>query len=127
MVSFNPLFIGSKDATGVGSWAALQLAMRFQSPFHRVKGCNSGSSPSSPRGELPRFNPLFIGSKDATPALVQGDALEMLRFNPLFIGSKDATNLARMPFPPDSVGVSIPFSSGQRMQLPGLAVVGDLH
>ena len=61
---FNPLFIGSKDAT-----------------------------PGRPRGRRwsARFNPLFIGSKDATPVGSIYYVVYAFGFNPLFIGSKDAT------------------------------------
>ena len=63
----------------------------FQSPFHRVKGCNKG-----------RRGPVRIAS---------------FRFNPLFIGSKDAT-APGLSWPHLTPVVSIPFSSGQRMQPP---------
>ena len=87
----------------------------FQSPFHRVKGCDPArGSPSRkamysvsipfssgqrmrPAGSSPRsistesFNPLFIGSKDATGRKrLEGVGCGPC-FNPLFIGSKDAT------------------------------------
>ena len=136
--SFNPLFIGSKDATGgrLGGWPS---NLKFQSPFHRVKGCNGcravikkwpprGFNPlfigskdatmriSVPQGaKLYRFNPLFIGSKDATLTLKGGWSSISYRFNPLFIGSKDATRPTGSSRPEPYL-VSIPFSSGQRMQ-----------
>ena len=37
---FNPLFIGSKDATIVTPEPFLAVRRKFQSPFHRVKGCD---------------------------------------------------------------------------------------
>ncbi len=136
-MSFNPLFIGSKDATR--SMLSRQPEFAFQSPFHRVKGCNrvglsaTGGSDSKFQSPFHRvkgcnggmknasffrrssFNPLFIGSKDATlqtaiicsttpkfqspfhrvkgcnPRGGSACAVCIRRFNPLFIGSKDAT------------------------------------
>ncbi len=93
------------------------------------------------------FNPLFIGSKDATPTSTARGAPRSACFNPLFIGSKDATWVGavatpgRPPFQSPfhrvkgcnrdewnqlhtGLTVSIPFSSGQRMQ-PGLPVGRD--
>ena len=111
---FNPLFIGSKDATlekrperqahrrvsiPFSSGQRMQLreesppeavAVLFQSPFHRVKGCNPGGGKEGGGGFL-SFNPLFIGSKDATRNPERGPRRPRNRFNPLFIGSKDAT------------------------------------
>ena len=87
----------------------------FQSPFHRVKGCNYEPLASVKRvdllsipfssgqrmqlDELVRilakklkpFNPLFIGSKDATYDPHRDFRPMKNPFNPLFIGSKDAT------------------------------------
>ena len=48
---------------------------------------------STTRAILSGFNPLFIGSKDATP-LLRPFLYYLHRFNPLFIGSKDATGIA---------------------------------
>ena len=87
---FNPLFIGSKDATWRpdGSRCASSLVsipfssgQRMRPPSYRVVG----------GGGDPRFNPLFIGSKDATAGRSHGLKKVLVCFNPLFIGSKDAT------------------------------------
>ena len=115
-------------------------AVLFQSPFHRVNGCNSAVS-RKPCGSRHSFNPLFIGSKDATSQLWTANIRSLSGFNPLFIGSKDATTdmfshihnglTFQSPFHrvkgcncsdilscgQQCLCVSIPFSSGQRMQL----------
>ena len=89
--------------------------MFFQSPFHRVKGCNTLAAMQLAEIGMNPFNPLFIGSKDATgrrepQAEPLGDLsipfssgqrmqrggngrrpVRLSAFNPLFIGSKDAT------------------------------------
>ena len=137
--SFNPLFIGSKDATGAGiSWQG--AGMGFQSPFHRVKGCNETCVVGDECYCVCSFNPLFIGSKDATILLPtlghyllllsipfsSGQRMQLTEnlylpfvqgetFNPLFIGSKDATGGGQEE-PTCRLQLSIPFSSGQRMQ-----------
>ncbi len=87
--AFNPLFIGSKDATGPALGMPRKF-MLFQSPFHRVKGCNRLTLPPALRRTIDPFNPLFIGSKDATGM--------------------------EMPWGEEEERLSIPFSSGQRMQ-----------
>ena len=86
---FNPLFIGSKDATIRARVREIEQQITFQSPFHRVKGCDPGAHWVDVV-IYSRFNPLFIGSKDATltPARLSGKRRK----------------------------VSIPFSSGQRMR-----------
>ena len=66
------------------------VAQEFQSPFHRVKGCNSGVG-ALVLVDHDGFNPLFIGSKDATESM-SVDELIKVCFNPLLIGSKDATD-----------------------------------
>ena len=112
---FNPLFIGSKDATVAGPTGACGVRM-FQSPFHRVKGCDgetvAGESFDTNMFQSPfhrvkgcdgihatgdglhrgQFQSPFHRVKGCdTVALPRGD-VRMKGFNPLFIGSKDATN-----------------------------------
>ena len=62
---------------------------RFQSPFHRVKGCNT-------RLRFRRFGMLIVSIPFSSGQRMQPlnlclDMLQLDRFNPLFIGSKDAT------------------------------------
>jgi len=135
---FNPLFIGSKDATppprprrgGVPPFQSpfhrvkgcnlaiflipLAAYLMFQSPFHRVKGCNHRRI---------RLRILFSTLFQSPFHRVKGCNISPRNhavmyspgFNPLFIGSKDAT-LEKRPERQAHRRVSIPFSSGQRMQ-----------
>ena len=111
--SFNPLFIGSKDATWLPV-AQPALAGAFQSPFHRVKGCD-GRIPAAGWRSPSTFQSPFHRVKGCDKMLQQVKTTSWLRFNPLFIGSKDATYChGEVRF---CAGyVSIPFSSGQRMR-----------
>ena len=59
---FNPLFIGSKDATGAASFGRLLKRRLFQSPFHRVKGCDRVSAHSIARS-LPVSIPFSSGQR----------------------------------------------------------------
>ena len=116
-MGFNPLFIGSKDATYPPALLPRWLRQRFQSPFHRVKGCDpSAETKIWNRGDV--SIPFSSGQRMRRVMEVAAE-LESLCFNPLFIGSKDATPegpSGRGGMPP----VSIPFSSGQRMRRPSV-------
>ena len=86
---FNPLFIGSKDATLPEELRAT-VKIVFQSPFHRVKGC------------------------DPSPCMQTAKRLPAVSI-PFSSGQR-----MRLLYPPQakdpSTSVSIPFSSGQRMR-----------
>ncbi len=112
--SFNPLFIGSKDATGAGiSWQG--AGMGFQSPFHRVKGCNETCVVGDECYCVCSFNPLFIGSKDATSN--EADGRPILEYLSIPFSSGQRMQLVMLLRALDIMPyLSIPFSSGQRMQ-----------
>ena len=111
---FNPLFIGSKDATPKASGISSSRLSMFQSPFHRVKGCDACSS-SGIGGGSPKVSIPFSSGQRMRLSFSEHNIKSLSSFNPLFIGSKDATE-SYVEKVHDDVGVSIPFSSGQRMR-----------
>ena len=87
----------------------------FQSPCHRVNGCN-GRHGAEGSAEFRAFSPLVIGSMAATILY-----LRLIRrprsFSPLVIGSMAATELTIICWRSPNVPLSVPLSSGQWLQL----------
>ncbi len=137
---FNPLFIGSKDATRphperhnrrrrvsipfssgqrmqpmTRHAAASRSRLTFQSPFHRVKGCNEIMLPGG-RVYVNVSIPFSSGQR-MQPFRSLGGPFPCFRFQSPFHRVKGC-NLVSAAFPDLYLQVSIPFSSGQRMQRP---------
>ena len=62
------------------------------------------------------FSPLLIGSSNATTTRAGADRLRKPRFSPLLIGSSNATKRIQVESSAE-LRVSVPYSSGQAMQL----------
>jgi len=90
ILGFSPLFIGSMAATRNGH-GKRGNQVTFQSPIHRVNGCNLQHQQNL-HADVLCFSPLFIGSMAATE-VDEVSWAEGKGFSPLFIGSMAATEV----------------------------------
>ena len=114
-MAFSPLFIGSRNVTGeTGPLLAMRAVALsvpfssgqgnvtfiyfdstthqwiFQSPFHRVKECNTEPAVAIEAVLARTFSPLFIGSRNVTVNFISRST-GTATFSPLFIGSRNVT------------------------------------
>ena len=112
---FNPLFIGSKDATNV------DLSKRggdddgFQSPFHRVKGCDSRRRAIALARLRAVSIPFSSGQRMRRNCQVRPSVETKIVSIPFSSGQRMRRGRASINIAYD-IPVSIPFSSGQRMR-----------
>jgi len=122
-VGFSPLFIGSMAATGRRERPPDQTGS-FQSPIHRVNGCNIPSTVFT-KGNWTGFSPLFIGSMAATMAPSTDPRPSHMFQSPIHRVNGCNQEICRRMGP--HLRVSVPYSSGQWLQRRGCTGGMECH